>query len=185
MNLKVNLKQNFRPLFLTFILAGVSFFQSTTTYALSDNTRPTYPTAIVLELGGRGLLYSISIDRVLTEDFVVGLGIGTAQTRLADGATNANTTATLIPAYVNYYFMRAAGSIFVTGGATLVANSGSVQDLKTNPAGLQLNNTPLQLTLGVGYELRSDAGFLFRATGYGIIAGSFAPWMGLSVGYTF
>lgn len=152
--------------------------------AISTNTRVTYPTAIVLELGGRGILYSLNFDRVLTEDFSFGIGVGTVQANFPNGTTADKSTA-IIPAYFTYYIWRDAGSFFGTLGANLIPNASSVQGLTTSTGGVELNNNPIQGTAGIGYEMRSDTGFLFRITGYGILASSFAPWAGLSVGYSF
>ncbi len=44
---------------------------------------------------------------------------------------------------------------------------------------------PLIPQFGVGFESRQDAGYLFRAAVYGIVANEIRPWFGLTLGYSF
>lgn len=150
----------------------------------SNNTRVSNPNSVNVELGGRGLLYTFSYDRVLSDELSVGFGFGTVPMNDLFGNTT-NVSATIVPLYLSYYFMREAGSLFATAGASLVANSSSVSGLKTSVGGLQLSSTPLLPTAGVGYEFRSDPGFLVRVAGYLILGQTVAPWGGFSIGYSF
>ena len=152
--------------------------------ARAEATRITNPNAINLEVLGRGLLYSISFDRVLSDDLAAGIGFGTVGLNNIDG-TGSNQSTALIPVYINYYFMRDSGSLFVTGGATLVGNSSGANGLKANFSGLQFNSTPVLPTFGAGFESRGDSGFLFRVTAYGIIGQTLSPWVGFTLGYSF
>jgi hypothetical protein len=143
------------------------------------NTRVTNPNAISFELGGRGLLYSVDFDRVLNENLAVGIGVGTV-------STNNSTVGTgVIPVYGNYYFSESAGSLFATLGANLITNAGSLSGLNSNVGNVQFTNSPIQLTFGLGYEYRSDPGFLVRVAAYGIYAGNVSPWGGFTIGYSF
>lgn len=146
--------------------------------ARAEHTRVTNPSAFGLELLGRGIGYTIFFDRVLDDDLVAGIGYGTAS------VSGQATSARLIPAYFNYYLARQQGSLYVTAGATMVMNSGDVQGGSTSIGGITINSGVLP-TFGVGYENRSDAGYLFRVAGYGMIAESFSPWAGFSLGYSF
>lgn len=149
------------------------------------NTRVTNPSTVSVEVAGRALLYSINFDRVLSENISAGLGLGTVGMTYA-GGTSANVSATIMPFYGNYYFIKDAGSPFVTAGINLVMNSNSVQGLTSNAGNLQFSSSPIQATFGAGYEYRSDNGYLFRITGYGLYAGkNFAPWLGVGLGYSF
>ena len=152
--------------------------------ARAEHTRVTNPNAVSLELLGRGLLYGISFDRVVSDDLVAGASFG--RVSLNDLAGNdVNSSTTLIPVYMNYYFMREAGSAFITAGADLVLNSDEVKGRKAAYSGVEFSSTPLLPTFGVGYENRSDAGFLFRVAAYGIIGNKLAPWLGFSMGFSF
>lgn len=158
-----------------------SIFFSSTSFA--ENTRATYPNAAVLEVGGRGIFYSLGFDRVLNDHLAAGIGLGFIPTELPDHS--AGSTVTEIPVYVNFYFSEAAGSLFLTAGATLIPNYSTVNGLSTSLGGLTYSSNPLQVTGGLGYEYRSDTGFLFRITGYAIYAKSWIPWGGFSLGYSF
>jgi hypothetical protein len=166
------------------LMVLVAFVGMNVPEARAEATRVTNPSAINLEVLGRGLLYSISFDRVLNDDLAAGIGFGTTTLNNLDGTSSGVSTA-LIPVYINYYFMRDAGSLFVTGGATIVGNSSGANGLKANFSGLQFNSTPVLPTFGLGYENRGDSGFLFRVTGYGIIGQTLAPWVGFTLGYAF
>jgi hypothetical protein len=171
-------------LFVFFFVLLFGFLGNRSIAGASNNVRATNPSAIHAEVGGRALLYSLSIDRVLNDDILVGIGLGTVTMNDLLG-NSSNLSATLVPVYLNYYFMREAGSLFATGGATLVTNSNAVSGLKTSTGGLQLSSTPLLPTLGVGYEYRSDPGFLVRVAGYLVVGQNTVPWGGVSIGYSF
>jgi hypothetical protein len=154
-----------------FLVCGL-FFAS---LARAEHTRITNPSALNLEVLGRGLLYSVSFDRVMNDELAAGIGIGS--TSLVGSGT-----ATMIPVYVNYYFQKDQGSLYATGGATLVAGD-DISDSKSSFGSVELNN--VVPTFGVGYENRGDSGFLFRVTGYGIVAEKLTPWVGFTFGYAF
>lgn len=166
-------------LFYVGILAATPCFGSA-----EVNPRVTYPNAFIVEGGGRALLYSVNYDRVLDEHFSAGIGFGTVGTNLVNAAnqTISSSTSVIIPIYFTYYFMNKIGSPFLTFGADIVTNSDN--NVQSSVAGVELHS-PLLGTIGGGYEVRSDTGFLARATVYGIMAGNFKPWAGISVGYSF
>jgi len=60
----------------------------------------------------------------------------------------------------------------------------SVSGAKTSIGGLTLSSSVVP-GVGVGYENRSDAGYLFRVTGYALIGEKVIPWGGFSFGYSF
>ena len=149
----------------------------TPTIASAEPTRLTYPNAVSIEGFGRGLLYSVDFDRVVSDDFVMGAGFGTAPTSIA--------TATVIPVYANYYFMRDAGSVFVTAGVDFIPNSNSVAGSQTSTGSFVFTSAAMVATFGAGYEYRSDNGFILRATGYGIATASLQAWAGFNIGFAF
>lgn len=154
------------------------------TSAHADNTRVTNPNALTAEVGGRGLLYSLGFDRVLSEQLSAGVSIGSVPMNNSDG-TSSGLTATLVPVFINFYFAEEMSSPFLTFGVNWVLNSGSVSGLTSSPGNIEFSTSPLQPTFGLGWEYRSDPGFLVRVTAYGIYGNRLAPWGGLTLGYSF
>src|SRR4051812_23708407 len=85
----------------------------------AEATRMTNPTAIYSEFGGRALGYGIGFDRVVSNDISAGVGVGSTPLVFGDGSS-AGETATLFPAYINYYLNDDQGSLFLTAGMTFV-----------------------------------------------------------------
>lgn len=172
-------------------IARLGLFPLLLSFALSalpanagEHVRVTNPNSIGVELLGRGMLFSITYDRVVNDDIVAGAGVGSTSLRtLGDADTGLRTG--LIPIYVNYYFMREGGSPFATLGANIVTNSSGANGLKSTFSGMEFGSRAVQATFGVGYENRNDAGFLFRVSVYGIYAQTLSPWAGLTLGYCF
>lgn len=148
-----------------------------------EHTRVTNPNALSVEVLGRGGLFSVNFDRVLTDEFSAGIGIGTLSGRSTDGSTINTVSATIIPLYVNYYFQRSAGSVFATAGMSLVRFNGSQFDAKLGNYDLEGNG--IVPGFGAGYENRGDYGFLFRVTAYAFITKNITPWLGFAFGYAF
>lgn len=148
-----------------------------------EHTRVTNPNAFSLEVLGRGGLYSVNFDRVLTDEFVAGIGYGSLTGRSTVGTSQETVKATVIPLYVNYYFQRSAGSVFATAGMSMVRFDGSRFDAKLGNYALEDNG--IVPGFGVGYENRGDYGFLFRITGYAFITENITPWLGFTFGYAF
>jgi hypothetical protein len=180
-----------RPLNRLFLVSFAACFiafsagASSTGGPLSDHTRVTYPSAVSVEMLGRGMLYSVNFDQVMNDNIAAGVGFGSVSTNFHDSDVDAGETATFIPAYMNYYFQKSAGSPFVTGGVTLILNHAATKGLDTSTGSLQIPSSSVMPTFGAGYENRSDTGFLFRVTGYLIAGKSLTPWLGFSFGYGF
>ena len=153
-------------------------------FARAEATRLTNPNSVNVEFLGRGLMYSVDYDRVVNDDIVAGVGIGSTTMRNQDGSDPGVSTI-LIPVYASYYFSRDQGSFYLTAGADIVTNSGALNGLKSTFGGMNFNSNAVLATFGVGYENRSDAGFIFRVAAYGIYASSLNPWGGLTLGYAF
>lgn len=171
-----------RPSTFNRIFAALLFLASTQAFA--EHTRVTNPNAVTVEFLGRGLMYSVDFDRVVSDDIVAGVGIGSTSMRNQDG-TDPGVSTLLMPVYASYYFVRDQGSLYVTAGADIVGNSSSANGLKSTFGNMTFNSNAVLPTFGVGYENRSDAGFIFRAAAYGIYASSLYPWAGLTLGYCF
>jgi hypothetical protein len=146
----------------------------------SNNTRVSLPNALTFEIGGRSLNYSFNFDRVLSDELSVGVGYGTFTTQ---GGIYSSPSSGVVPVYANYYFSREAGSLYVTAGAAILTSNNSGQT--TQLGNLQLSSSSLLGSAGVGYEYRSDPGFLVRMTGYLMMSGNIVPWAGMSLGFSF
>ena len=146
--------------------------------AFAEHTRVTYPNSFNVEVLGKSLAYSVNYDRVMNDDLVAGVGFGST-------GTSYGISATLIPVYVNYYFARDQGSLYVTGGGNLITNSSSVQGASASVSNLVFPTNGVLPFFGIGYESRSDAGFLFRLTAYGIVGSSLIAWGGATLGFCF
>lgn len=168
---------------LASLTASVSFAAEGSS---APHTRVTYPTAISVEMLGRGVMYSVMFDQVLNDDMAAGFGFGSVATELeAAGVTTDGETAKMIPAYFNYYFSRAAGSLYGTVGVNVILNKSKVKGWDATTSDLTFPKDSVMPTFGIGYENRGDNGFLFRAAAYGIVGKDVTPWLGFSFGYAF
>jgi hypothetical protein len=167
------------------VLGSASAFAVPAGRPLGTETRVTYPSVVSFEVLGRGMLYSVNFDEALNDDIAAGIGIGSVSTNLHDTDIDGNASATLVPVYFNYYLRRTAGSVFLTGGATLILNHAATKYKDTSTGNLQIPSSSVMPTFGAGYEYRTDTGFLFRVTGYAIAGKSITPWAGFTFGYAF
>lgn len=151
----------------------------------SPNTRMSFPGTVNLEVLGRGLMGSVNYDYAVSEDLVVGAGYAMAPTNFQRTSTSADKLALLVPIYMNYYLAREGRSFYGTVGVNLVANPNEVRNLESMQGGLEFAAHSIVPNFGVGYESRSDNGFLFRVAGYGLFADNFAPWFGFNFGFAF
>ncbi|MBU6374399.1 MAG: hypothetical protein KGQ59_00225 [Bdellovibrionales bacterium] len=150
----------------------LSLFSWSTPNARAASTRPTYPTVIGVEGLGRASSASVFLDRMLDENFAAGVGFG-------------GGPISIVPVYANYYLGGEQGSLYVTGGVSLVMNLSKVRQQESPGAGWKMTESVLPI-FGAGYENRSDQGYLFRVTGYMAYADKkFEPWAGVSLGYAF
>lgn len=149
-----------------------------------ENTRLTRPAAFVVELFGKGILYSISFDHTYSEALAIGLGFGQVPLESPEGEQTGES-AKLVPFYLHYYFLHEKGSPFVLLSATINASSGTASGMNSTLGGVEFGSPILVPTVGAGYETRTQRGFLFRLTGYGIASRKVNPWFGMSFGYAF
>ena len=170
-----------------FVVAGPAFALE------SGNTRVTYPSALSVEVLGRGMLGSVNFDEVVSDEFAAGFGLGVTGTQFVDSALESNRGITVLPIYANYYFMPQAGSLYLTAGADVVLNKGDTRSVTglplraSSPGSVPFarNGSAILPTFGLGYERRTDNGFLFRMAAYGIVGDSIKPWFGASFGLCF
>jgi hypothetical protein len=146
--------------------------------ARAEPTRPTNPNVLGVEGLGKAGLWSVFFDRALNEDLVGGAGFGTL-------SLGVNTSMTLIPMYVNYYFSRESGSFFGTAGVDIALLSNATAGATSSLGGFGLDQSGVVPQVGVGYESRGDSGFLFRVAGYVLFFNKISPWVGFSLGWAF
>lgn len=173
---------------------------------LRASTRAIYRRAhtkngLSLELLGRGATYSINYDRLLGRSVALGLGFSymNLQSRAGDFG-NMEITIMMVPLYANFYMNdsmthRLLGTAGVTvANASVVAGSdlaNKANKASETPLPFELDTTasasitvPLPIA-GIGYEYRSQGGFLARLSGYGVFYGTFQPWAGVGLGSHF
>jgi|GEM_PF-1410993 len=155
------------------------------TRPIPRNTRSTYPTAVSAELLGRGLLYSVQVDQSLTDRFSAGIGFSTNSAKNPTTDNSTGETAVMLPAYVNYYFSESGQSPFVTGSMTVLTNSSKVKGQEASTSGLKFPSDSIMPSFGVGYESRSETGFLVRVTAYALVGENVRPWVGFTAGFAF
>lgn len=144
---------------------------------------------VAFELLGRGLLYGVSYDRMISENVALGMGYSNWSAGSQDFRINFN----IIPVYANYYFQPGSHRGYISGGAELISAKwdfdSSISTTYTDAFGNKRTNagaaSGVAPIVGGGYEYRGDGGFLFRATGYLLVAAKTQPWFGLTFGGAF
>ncbi|MBN2416183.1 hypothetical protein JXO52_10090 [bacterium] len=128
-----------------------------------------------IELLGKGLVYTFTYQYMIANPLGIEVGFG----MLGGGSVDDNATIMFIPVGGKFYLVPKNGSIFLAGGVTILSasiDSGPFSDSASSSYGYA----------GLGFEYRSDGGFLFRGAAYGLIAeGGFFIWPGLQIGYAF
>ena len=126
-----------------------------------------------IELLGKAVLYSFYYQYTPTKQFGLEVGLGA----LGGGTGSDNATIIFLPIGAKFYLIPKDGSLYLAGGVVpLTAGTDSGPFDETNTYSY----------LGIGFEFRSDTGFLFRGSAYGLIAeGGFFIWPGLTLGYAF
>jgi hypothetical protein len=131
--------------------------------------------AVSAELLGRAAIYSFNYDYNFVPNVAAGAGL--AFWSQSEGTTTASLV--LIPIYGNVYILTGSHRPFFTAGLTI----GNARISNENDSA---SGTGSILTLGAGYELRTEGGFLMRLAGYRLASGTgSAFWPGLSFGGSF
>lgn len=151
--------------------------------AEGEHTRATVSDALGAEVLGRGMLWSVSYDRAVNDDMAAGFGFGSVGTKSRVTGADTSTPAYLLPVYFNYYFLQEQGSPFVTGGANVVLNNSEVKTYKGALTTLEFASSPVIPNFGLGYENRSETGFMVRGTAYVLVGDNIAPWFGFYFGF--
>jgi hypothetical protein len=139
------------------------------------------PNALSLEAAGRGLLYSVNYDRSIGENASIGAGFG----YLDFSGVDVSTKVMFVPAYLNVYLASNHHRPFLTGGVTIIHIDGQVGGTVLEDK-FEASATTAMPMFGLGYEYRSDFGFLFRVSPYVMVTPLVViPWAGVSLGATF
>lgn len=152
--------------------------------SFAANVRVTNPSAVSVEVLGRGFLYSVGFDQVMSEDFAAGASIGRTPLNTT-GGVDTGSAVTVLPLYFNYYFMREQGSLFATGGLTIITDANTAKGKVSSSGSVEFNSNVFVPNVGVGYENRAENGFMFRIAGYVMSAAKIYPWVGVTFGYSF
>jgi hypothetical protein len=142
---------------------------------------------------GRAGIYSANFDYSIASQIAVGAGFSyipgssdSFDTGFGPSTTVTTPSVTLVPVYANFYLGGGNHRLFGTVGTTYVTLSGGGSDEGEDYFGDSGSTSGFLFLPGAGYEYRGDGGFLFRLTGYYLIAGAGnTPWGGLSLGFTF
>lgn len=141
--------------------------------------RGAQPYSLTFEVMGRTVLYGITLERALTPQSALGLGLAKAQAQGSDAAT------ALIPVSYYQYFADQEISPFFNAGLTYVSNSSEVGGRAAILGTLRYPSFPLMAHAGLGWEVRQENGFLFRLQALVTRSSSFSFSTGFNLGVTF
>lgn len=128
-----------------------------------------------LELGGRGMFYSVNYDRYIGRH--VALGAGFSYMGL-ETQSYGRVPLTVVPIYSNFYAGVKAHRPYLTGGVSVAKLHGEGSPTVDGMVGVFPS-------FGAGYEYRSDEGFIFRATPYVALMPKATGWLGVTFGGSF
>ena len=159
--------------FAIVLVVSVLFVSLLFPVSTSAQSRADLPNAFGIELLGRSALYSFIYQRNIGNPLAIEAGFSA----LGGGGSEDATLIMFIPIGGKLYFVPKNGSPFIAGGINIVTAT-----MDSGPFGD--DNTDSFFYLGLGFEYRSPAGFLFSGTAYGLVAGGTVfIWPGLHVGY--
>jgi hypothetical protein len=136
----------------------------------ADNTAP-------IELGGKGLLYTLYYERMLTPQLSASIGFSSWHFSFLY-----ETTLTFVPIYLTYYSSGNNSRAYVDGGIDIV----TISDVRLFDLWTTASATGVVGIVGFGYCYRaSDGGFFFKIGPMLILAKGVHPWGNLTLGVTF
>lgn len=94
------------------------------------------------------------------------------------GGSSTEGSVLFVPFGVRYYFVPKNGSPFVTGGFVYASASSGFGPFSDDSESAAYSYG------GLGFEIRSPSGLVFRGSAYALISGGeFFIWPGINVGY--
>ena len=128
-----------------------------------------------IELLGKAAVYSFSYQRIVSSSMGLEVGVGA----LGGGGSGADALILFIPVSAKLYLIPKDGSLYITGGGVFLSAASSEGPFSDSAVDIYGH-------VGLGFEFRSQSGFLFRGTAYGLFGGGgWFVWPGLSIGYAF
>ena len=154
----------------------LTVFSTTSVHA---QTRETFKNDFGTELLGKALLYSFNYQYMAAPNVGVQAGLG------ALGGSSVESTAIFFPVGVRYYVVPKNGSPFITGGFVYVTSSSTGGPFDDDDFADDDPNESFSYGYGgLGFEIRSPSGLVFRGSAYALISsGEFFIWPGINIGY--
>ncbi|MFP5520469.1 MAG: hypothetical protein ACLGGX_11240 [Bdellovibrionia bacterium] len=164
---------------------------------------------LTFDLGGRGGIYSLNIERRFSKQATLGIGFSHYSLELNPTIAKTDVSLSILPLYANFYFNNSQVNYFISSGASIVfleANADvnlndALGELKINL--MSSNNENLSVStnseissqnstrivmplpnLGFGVEYRSG-GALLRLAAHSFYTDRFYHWAGFSIGAGF
>lgn len=178
----------------------------------SNNSAPSYQSSsspkniLFLELLGKGFLYSVDYNRIVSDSISMGFGVSYTTLGATAILVSTNASVTQLPIYTNLYLTGNRHRSYLSGGLNIMSislsagltqkvslsseaentgvNTASVEDFVNNLQ-VETNATLALPQVGLGYEYRNPSGLLFRLTLYGTYFNQLIPFAGLSLGAIF
>ncbi len=136
--------------------------------------------AIYVSLLGTGLIYSVNYDRMLSDKVGFRLGFSTISVTSTEPGDDDNVSLKTFPLTLNYLMGSGKHQLELGAGVVIVSVSGDIDEGAFEGSGVAGTGT-------FGYRFQpQDGGFVFRLVLTPLFgSGGFAPWGGLSLGYSF
>jgi hypothetical protein len=158
---------------LPFTVICVTLCLTAQSVSAQELTRERLKNDVGIELLGKAALYSFNYQYTLNRQIGLEVGLGA----FSAGTAESNATILFVPIGAKFYLIPKDGSLYLTGGITALTagtDAGPFED--TGAYGYA----------GLGFEFRSETGFTFRGTAYGLFSGDgFFIWPGLTLAYAF
>ena len=138
---------------------------------LLAQSRAEKPSDFTIELGGRCLIYSLSYQRMITEQ--AGLEIGASML----GGSNASII--FLSGGARIYFTKKNAAPCLAGGIVYVTAGTSAGPFSDD------SESGVYFFVSPGFEYRVSGGFLFRGSVNFLIKDGFFVWPGLTLGIAF
>lgn len=137
-------------------------------------SRAENPNDVAIELGGRCLIYSLSYQRMIGEQF----GLEIAASGIGGGTDGENAFIFFLSGGGRLYVTKKPASPFLSGGIVYVSAGTTAGPGSEWADGVYFYAAP-------GFEYRMSGGFLFRASVNFLIKDGFFVWPGINLGIAF